>query len=347
MTYTLGELARLLGGDLRGPADLVVHGLAAVEQATSRELTFIAQKKYLRLAASSQAAAFLVSPEWAALGRPCIVVPQPYLAYAQAAALFAPPPQRWAGVSDRAYLGEGVVLGADVSVAPLAFLGDRVRLGDRVTVGPGCVLGMEVEIGADTLLYPNVTILDRCRLGERVIIHSGTVLGADGFGYVPTPQGHHKIPQLGTVVIEDDVEIGANCTIDRAALGETRIGRGTKIDNLVMLAHNVMVGEHSILVAQVGIAGSTKVGRRVVIGGQVGVVGHIEIGDGAQLGAKAGVNHSIAPGQVVVGSPARPYKDFLAISAVTGKLPEIYKRLKRLENQVAALLPGEAAEKES
>jgi UDP-3-O-[3-hydroxymyristoyl] glucosamine N-acyltransferase len=347
MTYTLGELAHRLGAELRGPAELVIHGLAAVDQATSRDLSFIAQKKYARLAASSQAAAFIVSPEWAGLGRPCLVVDHPYLAYARAAALFAPSPWRWPGISDRAYLGEGVSLGADVSVAPLAFIGDRVRLGDRVTIGPGCVLGQEVEIGPDSYLYPNVTILDRCRVGARVTIHSGTVLGADGFGYVPLPEGHHKIPQLGIVVIEDDVEIGANCTIDRAALGETRIGRGTKIDNLVQVGHNVVVGEHSIFVAQVGIAGSTKVGRRVVMGGQAGVVGHITIGDGAQLGAKAGVNHSIGPGQVVLGVPARPYKEFLAINAVTGKLPEMHRRLKKLEQQIAALLPKEAVETES
>lgn len=347
MAYTLGELARLVNGELRGPADLVIHGLAAVEQATPRDIAFIAQKKYLRLAAASRAAAFMVSPGWSELARPLIVVTQPYLAYAQVAALFAPAPWRWPGVSDRAFLGQGVQMGEDVSVAPLAFIGDGVKLGDRVTIGPGCVLGQEVEVGADSHLYANVTILDRCRVGERVIIHSGTVLGADGFGYVSTPAGHLKIPQLGTVVVEDDVEIGANCTIDRAALGETRIGRGTKIDNLVQVGHNVVVGEHTILVAQVGIAGSTKVGRRVVMGGQVGVVGHIEIGDGAQLAAKAGVHHAIAPGQVVAGIPARPYKDFLAISAVTGRLPEMYKRLKRLEQQVAALLAGGTAETES
>ncbi len=347
MAYTLGELAQLLGGELRGPAEVVIHGLASVEQATPRDLAFIAHKKYYRLAAASRAAAFLVAPEWADVARPVIVVAQPYLAYAQVAALFAPPRPRWPGVSPQAHVGEGVSLGVEVSVAPFAFIGDRVKLGDRVTIGPGCVLGQEVEIGADTYLYPHVTILDRCRVGERVIIHSGTVLGADGFGYVPTPEGHYKIPQLGMVVIEDDVEIGANCTIDRAALGETRIGRGTKIDNLVQVGHNVVIGEHSILVAQVGIAGSTKVGRRVVMGGQVGVVGHIEIGDGAQLGAKAGVHHSIGPGQVVLGAPARPYKEFLAISAVMAKLPQMYQKVKKLEQQLAALHAGGTAETES
>lgn len=347
MEYTLAELAARLGGELKGPPDLRIAGIAAVDQATPRDLSFIAQKRYLKKVPASQAAAFLVAPEWADLGRPCIVVPQPYLAYARAAALFAPPPWRWPGVSDQAYLGEGVHLGAEVSVAPFAFIGDGCRLGDRVTIGPGCVLGREVEIGPDSYLHPRVTILDRCRVGARVIIHSGAVIGADGFGYVPTPQGHEKIPQLGIVVVEDDVEIGANTTIDRAALGETRIGRGTKIDNLVQVAHNVVVGEHSILVAQVGIAGSARLGKRVVLGGQAAVVGHLEVGDGVQVGGKSALTHSVGPGQVMLGSPARPYKEFLAMHGVMVRLPELYKRLKKLEHQVAALTGGTPPETES
>ncbi len=288
MPYTLAELAALVGGDLRGPADLVISGIAAVDQATPGDITFITGKRYARLADASKAAAFIVPPEFAALPRPLVVVSNPYLAYAQVAALFAPPLRRWPGISDRAFLGEGVELGQDVSVGPLAFLGDRVKVGDRVTIMAGCVIGHDVSIGADTLIYPNVTILDRCRLGRRVIIHSGTVIGADGFGFVPLPEGFRKIPQLGTVVIEDDVEIGANCTIDRAALGETRIGKGVKIDNLVQVAHNVTIGDHSIIVAQAGIAGSAKLGKRVALGGQAGVVGHIELGDGVQVGAQTG-----------------------------------------------------------
>jgi UDP-3-O-[3-hydroxymyristoyl] glucosamine N-acyltransferase len=238
-----------------------------------------------------------------------------------------------------------VELGQDVSIAPLTFVGDRVRIGDRTTIMAGCVLGQEVTIGADALIYPNVTILDRCRLGNRVIVHSGTVIGADGFGFVPLPTGFHKIPQLGTVVIEDDVEIGANCTIDRAALGETRIGKGVKIDNLVQVAHNVLIGDHSIIVAQAGIAGSAKLGKGVALGGQAGIVGHIELGDRVQVGAQAGVTHSLPPGQVVLGSPARPHREFSTINAHLSKLPEIYQRLKQLEervNRMASPLTEEA-----
>jgi UDP-3-O-[3-hydroxymyristoyl] glucosamine N-acyltransferase len=337
MAYTLGELAALLGGELQGPPDLVIRGIAPVDRAGPQEITFIAQKRYLRLVEQSQAAAFIVAPEWTDLPRALIVVPQPYLAYARVAALFAPPPWRWPGVSDRAYLGTGLKLGQDVSIAPLVFLGDRVRLGDRVTILPGCVLGEEVVVGAETLLYPNVTIRERCRVGARVIIHSGTVIGADGYGFVPGPEGHVKIPQMGIVVIEDEVEIGANCTIDRAALGETRIGRGVKMDNLVHLAHNVTVGEHSLLVAQVGVSGSCKLGKGVALGGQAGLVGHIELGDGVQVAAQSGVTHYVAPGQTVIGSPARPHKEWLKLNAHFSRLPEIYNRLKALEKKVAAL----------
>ena len=347
MPHPLGELAALVGGELRGPADLTISGIAAVDQANPQDITFITGKRYARLAETSQAAAFIVSPEYAEIPRPLIVVPNPYLAYAQVAALFAPPRQRRPGVSDQTFLGQGVELGEDVSIAPFVFLGDHTRVGDRATIMAGSVVGHEVVIGADALIYPNVTILDRCQVGARVIIHSGTVIGADGFGFVPLPTGFHKSPQLGVVVIEDDVEIGANCTVDRGALGETRIGKGVKIDNLVQVAHNVTIGDHSIIVAQAGIAGSTKVGKRVALGGQAGLVGHIELGDGVQVGAQSGVTHSIPPGQVVLGSPARAHREFLTINAHVSKLPDMYKRLKHLEEQVAQLTARLMEETES
>ncbi|MBW1990859.1 MAG: UDP-3-O-(3-hydroxymyristoyl)glucosamine N-acyltransferase [Deltaproteobacteria bacterium] len=347
MSHTLGELAVLVGGELKGPAELVISGIAAVDQATPRDITFITGRRYARLVETSQAAAFIVGPEYADLPRPLIVVPHPYLAYAQVAALFAPPLKRHSGVSRQAFLGQGVELGEDVSIAPLVFVGDGTRVGARSTIMAGSVIGQEVVIGEETLIYPNVTILDRCRVGSRVIIHSGTVIGSDGFGFVPLPSGFHKIPQLGVVVIEDEVEIGANCTVDRAALGETRIGKGVKIDNLVQVAHNVTIGDHSIIVAQAGIAGSAKLGRRVALGGQAGLVGHIELGDGVQVGAKTGVTHSLPPGQVVLGSPARPHRQFLAINAHLSKLPDMYQRLKHLEKQVAQLTARLEDESES
>ncbi len=337
MGYTLGELAALLAGELKGPADLEVEGIAAIDSAGPRDITFITQRRYARLAGQSRAAAFIVAPDFADLERPVIIVPHPYLAYARVAALFAPPRRRWPGISDLACLGRELASGQDVSIAPLSFIGDGVVLGDRVTVMPGCVIGDGVRIGADTWLHPNVTILERCRIGARCIIHSGTVIGSDGFGFVPGAEAHVKIPQLGIVVIEDDVEIGANCTLDRAALGETRVGRGVKMDNLVHLAHNVVVGEGSFLVAQVGVAGSTKLGRHVALGGQVGVAGHLELGDGVQVGAQSGVNHSLPPGQTLLGSPARDGAEFAKINAHLPKLPEMYRRLKQLEQQIKEL----------
>jgi UDP-3-O-[3-hydroxymyristoyl] glucosamine N-acyltransferase len=347
MKRTLGELADFLEGELKGPAHLVIEGIAAIDQATPRDISFISQGRYVQWAEQSRAAAFIVGRQWADLPRPLIIVSHPYLAYARVAALFAPPPRRFPGLSPLAVVGRDVAMGQDVSVAPLVYIGDGVRLGDRVTLMPGCVIGPEVEIGADTWLFPNVTVLEHCRLGARVIIHSGTVIGSDGFGFVPTPSGNLKIPQLGRVVIEDEVEIGANCTIDRAALGETRVAAGAKIDNLVHLAHNVVVGEHSLLAAQVGIAGSTKLGQRVALGGQVGLVGHIDVGDGVQIGAQSGVPNSIKSGQIVLGCPARPHKEFLKLNAYYSRLPEIFQRLKQLEAQVAQLKSPPTTEPES
>jgi UDP-3-O-[3-hydroxymyristoyl] glucosamine N-acyltransferase len=347
MTRTLGELAVFLGGELQGPADLAIEGIAPIDQATPREITFITQRRFARLVDQSRAAAFIVSPEYARLPRPLIIVPHPYLAYARVAGLFAPPMRRWPGISDLACLGPGVALGQEVSIAPLVFIGDGAHLGDRVTIMPGCVIGDEVRIGADTLVYPNVTIRERCTVGARCIIHSGTVIGSDGFGFIPGDEGPVKIPQLGTVIIEDDVEIGANCAIDRGALGATRLGRGVKLDNLVHLAHNVEVGEYSFLVAQVGVSGSTKLGKRVALAGQVGVTGHLELGDGVQVGAQSGVNHSVPPGQTVSGSPIRPHREWLQIMAHLPKLPDLYQRLQRLEQTVSELSASLDQEQES
>ena len=337
MGKTLGELAAFLGGELRGPAGLVVRGLAPVDQATPEDLTFIAHPRFARLGETTRAGAVIVAPQGATLDKPLIVVDHPYLAYARVATLFARARPGWTGISGQACLGAGVHLGQDVAVAPLAFVGDGVRLGDRVTVMPGCYIGPETVIGDDTYLAPNVTILERCQVGARVVIHSGAVIGADGFGFVPTPEGQVKIPQLGTVVIEDEVEIGANVTIDRGALGETRVGRGVKIDNLVQVAHNVELGEHTVVAAQAGIAGSTKIGKWVGLGGQVGLTGHIKVGDRTQIGAQAGVTNSVPPDQVLLGTPAWPLKETHRIWASWHTLPELYRRVRKMEQQLAQL----------
>ena len=341
---TLKELAQLVGGDCLGPEDLKISGLAAIDTAGPRDITFVTRSKFAKQIETSRAGAFIVSPDIGKAPRPLIVTANPYLAYAKIAQVFAPPQSRWPGISNQACLGANCKLGRDVSIAPFVSIGDNVSLGDRVSLFPGVVLGQGVTIGNDTTIYANASVYDRCVLGNHVIIHSGTVIGADGFGFAPDGDSFYKIPQIGIVVIEDDVEIGANCTIDRGALGETRICRGVKIDNLVMVAHNVVIGEHSIIVAQVGISGSTQVGRKVMLAGQVGLVGHISIGDGVQIGAQSGVTNSVPAGQVIMGSPPLPLKDYKRMKAIQKKLPELYDRVKALEKQLAALQAADVKE---
>jgi len=337
MEKTLGELALLVGGECHGPPHLIIRGIAAIDKAGPEEITFIAHPKYARLLEQSQAGAIVVSPELAHHPRPLLISANPYLAYAKIAACLAPSRQRWPGVSQMAFVDRDVILGEGVSIAPLAFVGPGAELGDRVTLEPGVVVARGVKIGADSHLYAHATVLEGCILGARVIIHSGTVIGSDGYGYAFDGQRHLKIPQLGTVVIEDDVEVGANCTIDRAALGETRIGAGTKIDNLVQIAHNVTIGEHSLLVAQVGISGSTRLGKYVTLAGQVGVAGHVEIGDGVRVGAQSGVPNSLVAGQTYSGYPVQPHKDWLRTMAALPRVPELLKRIKRLEKDLQDL----------
>jgi len=233
--------------------------------------------------------------------------------------------------------GADVRIGTDPSIWPFVTLGDRVMIGDRVTLYPGVFVGSDSTIGDDSVLYPNVVVREGCSLGARVIVHSGTVIGADGFGYVQHQGRHHKIPQLGGVVIEDDVELGANVTVDRATFGRTLVKQGTKVDNLVQIAHNVIVGEHCILVAQVGIAGSTTIGHHVMIGGQAGLADHLTIGDQVMIAAKAGVNRSIESNQMVGGIPAMPREKALRIQGGIFQLPAMKELVRNLERRVATL----------
>jgi UDP-3-O-[3-hydroxymyristoyl] glucosamine N-acyltransferase len=337
MEKTLGELARHLEAELRGDPELRVSGVACLEEAKATDISFVAGRRHAGLAGQSAAGALIVPPGIEGLGKPLLVSANPHLAFAQILALFTEAPRVSLGVSPKAYVGDGVRLGREVSVHPLAYVGDGARIGDRVTIHGGVYVGPGVYIGDDTLIYPNVTILDRCIIGKRVIVHSGTVVGSDGFGFAQDGLCHVKIPQVGIVRIDDDVEVGANCTIDRATLGTTWIQRGVKIDNLVQVAHNVVVGEDSIIVAQVGISGSVRLGRNVILAGQVGVVGHVEIGDGVRVGAQAGVTKSIPAGQDVVGSPAIAHYDALRSTVMISKLPELRKKIKELEKRLARL----------
>ena len=334
---TLGELARLVGGEVQGNPEFRVSGVAGLEEAQTTQISFVVGPKYVLKAQESKAGALIVPPKLRDINKDLIISENPYLAFAKILSLFAPKPRRPVEVSNKAHIGVKVKLGDSVSIQANVYLGDSAVLGDRVTLHGGVYVGSEVCIGDDSIIYPNVTILDRCIIGNRVIIHSGTVVGSDGFGFARDGCSYFKIPQVGIVQIDDDVEIGANCTIDRATMGKTWIQRGAKIDNLVQIAHNVVVGEDSIIIAQVGISGSTKIGRNVILAGQVGVTGHLEIGDNVQVGAQSGIAKSVPPGRTVSGSPAISHRVWLKNCQILSRLPELRKKIIRLEKRLAEL----------
>jgi UDP-3-O-[3-hydroxymyristoyl] glucosamine N-acyltransferase len=337
MKATLQELADLVGGELQGDPKIEVVGMASLELAQPGEVTFLVNPKDIDRLENSRATAAVVPRSLPAFSRPVIRTSNPYLAYARIQAFFSRKPHSPRGIDPRAFIGQGVKMGTDVSVFPFAYIGDGSEIGDRAVIHPGVFIGESVHIGEETVLYPNVAVLDRCLVGKRVIIHPGTVIGSDGFGFARDGAHYVKIPQVGIVQIDDDVEIGANCTVDRAAMGKTWIKRGVKTDNLVQIAHNVTIGEDTVIVAQVGIAGSTEIGNRVALGGQAGVIGHIKIGDGAMVGAQAGVGQEVGAGQIVSGSPAFSHREWLRSQAVFPKLPEMKKTLTDLEKRIKAL----------
>jgi len=342
----LAELAALVEGELVGDPEVLIGGVADFDSAGKGEITFVADLKRGARLDECKASAVIVSNSVAEISVPAIRVTNPYLAVARIHALFVEEPFVTTGIDARAVVGQDCLIPAEVAISPLVYLGNRVRLGQRVTLHPGVVVYDDAVIGDDVVLYANVTICRGCRIGNRVIIHSGTVIGSDGFGYATDGSGRHvKRPQVGVVQIDDDVEIGANTCIDRATFGKTWIKRGTKIDNLVQLGHNVMIGEDAMLVAQVGMAGSTTTGSNVVLGGQVGLAGHIHLGDRVMVAAKSGVHSSLEPGAIVAGIPAIPHKTWLRTSAAYAKLPEMVREIRELRRQIAELsrarIPGE------
>jgi UDP-3-O-[3-hydroxymyristoyl] glucosamine N-acyltransferase len=335
--HALRDIARAVEGRLIGSPDVAVTGVASLADASEGDLSYIEHDRHLPAATRSPAAAFVVSRQLTGLTRPQIVAANAKYAFARIVQQFFTAPYAARGVAADVARGQDVEVGADVSIWPFVTLGDRVRIGARVTLYPGVFIGHDSVIGDDSVLYPNVTVREHCSIGRRVIIHSGTVVGSDGFGYVQHDGRHYKIPQIGSVVIEDDVELGANVSVDRATFGRTLIKCGTKVDNLVQIAHNVTIGEHSILVAQVGIAGSTTVGSNVMIGGQAGLADHLDIGDRVIIAARAGVNRSLTGGQIVSGAPAMPHETSIKAHAVIPRLPELRQHVHALEQRVTAL----------
>lgn len=333
-TYTLGEIATRLGGRVHGDAGRVIAGIQPLDRAGPDDLSFIAHPRYRSAAGTSRAAALIVGSSDRVSGRNLIVVDNPYAALASVMGLFfeSVPPEP--GISPQAVLGEDARCGPDVSIGPFAVVGRRCRVGDRTVIMPHVVLGDDVRIGADSVLHAGVVVYARSVLGERVIVHAGSVLGSDGFGYAETDGSRAKIPQVGNVIIEDDVEIGACTTIDRATFGSTVVGRGTKVDNLVQIAHNVVIGEGSILVAQAGIAGSTTLGSRVILAGQSGAAGHLKLGERTVVGAKSAVLQDLPPGSFVIGHPAVNHREWKKERAAARRLPELLRRVARLEKAV-------------
>jgi UDP-3-O-[3-hydroxymyristoyl] glucosamine N-acyltransferase len=334
---TLKEIARVAGGRVVGDDSVIITGINSLDSARPGEISFLTDPRYRQAIVHTRASAMIVGEEVDLYKGPQVVVADPGIAYAKVAGLFAPPVPRAPGISEQAVVDKSSCIGKGVSVYPMVYIGKDATVGDDVILFPGVFVGDRVSIGNRTILYPNVSILQDCSIGSDVIIHAGTVIGSDGFGFVRSGTVSVKIPQIGTVRIDDHVEIGANNCIDRAALGKTWIKRGVKTDNLVHVAHNVVIGEDTIVVAQVGISGSVHIGREVIIGGQVGIVDHVEIGDRAMIGSQSGIAKSVPAGEAFSGTPAMPHRLFLKTSGLIARLPQMNERLRELEKRVNKL----------
>jgi UDP-3-O-[3-hydroxymyristoyl] glucosamine N-acyltransferase len=334
------EIAQAVRGTLEGNGNVAIEGAAGLDVATEKEISFFHNPKYSDQLERTKAGVVILPSKTNGLkapeGKTLIRVPNPPLAFAQVLALFerqlqrppAPGIHAQTAVHPKAQIGPGVAIG------PFTTIEEGAKVGAGTVIYNGCYIGAQSVIGDNCLIYPNVVLREYTRLGARVIIQPGAVLGSDGYGFATHEGKHFKIPQIGHVVIEDDVEVGANVTIDRATTGETRVGSGTKIDNLVHIAHNVQIGKNCLIVAQVGISGSTKIGNQVTLAGQVGIVGHVTIGDNAVIAAQSGIMNNVEPGAVLFGTPARPHRETMKLQAIYGKLPEIYDTLKALKKKI-------------
>jgi UDP-3-O-[3-hydroxymyristoyl] glucosamine N-acyltransferase len=344
MKITLQELSQLTSGELQGNGTIAISGAAGLLDAAAEDVSFLGNPKYADQVGMTKAGCVFLPAN--AKGTPLaesvknkIYVEDPQWAFAQVLTLIEKELNKrpLAAVPDtRAFINAEARLSPNVAVGAFTVIERLAQVGEGSSIGPQCYLGPQVKIGKNCKIYPQVVIRERCEIGDRVIIHSGTVIGADGFGFSTDKKTgvHRKIPQIGNVIVEDDVEIGANVTIDRATIGNTRIGAGTKIDNLVQIAHNVQIGNGCLVVSQVGISGSTKIGNFVILAGQAGIIGHLTVGDGAVVTAQSGVINDVEPKAVLFGSPARPHREGMKIQALLGKLPEIYDAFKELKSKL-------------
>ena len=344
ISKNINEIAALVGGSIAGNYQGELTGVSSLKEAMSTDVAFLGNEKYISQVLPSKAGVVLVPPsfkEEPPEGRAWIVCENPSAEFSKVISVFTPKPVTYKqGIHERACIEEGAVVALDASIGACAVISKGARIGARTVICPGAFVGENAVIGEDCLIYPNVTIRERCVLGNRVTLHAGVVIGADGFGYDSGPQGHVKVPQVGIVQIDDDVEVGANSTIDRARFGRTWIKQGTKIDNLVQVGHNVQVGRACLLVAQCGVSGSTVLGDGVILAGQAGVVGHLNLGDGTIVMAQAGVTKDSAPKSVLFGSPAQDRRDYARQMVHIGKIEGLLADVKALKAEIAELKNG-------
>ncbi|MCR4320857.1 MAG: UDP-3-O-(3-hydroxymyristoyl)glucosamine N-acyltransferase [Candidatus Brocadiaceae bacterium] len=338
MEKTLQELAEYVGGTVVGDPAIKITGVMGIDDAQEGYITFISNEKYTKKIHQTNASAIIVSPKLKDIKRDLLVCKNPYLAFAKLVELLMyKKPTYTKGIDDSARIDKTAIIGKDVSIHAYTTIGKSTRIGNRVVIYPCVHIGDHCTIGDDSVIYPNAVIYNDTVIGNRVTIHSNTVIGSSGFGYAPDGQSYYKIPQTGIAVIEDDVDIGANTTINRAVIGETIIRKGTKIDSQVVISHNVEIGENSLIVSQVGIAGSTKIGKHVTLAGGVGVVGHIKIGDNVTVGGHSGVAKDIPDNETYLGTPALPIKRMRRCYVIIEKLPEMREHIKTLEKRIKQL----------
>jgi len=343
MTFSALQIALLINGKVEGDGNASVSSFGKIEEAGEGQLSFLANPKYEDHLYSTKASVIIINqnfPLRQPLKATLIRVTDAYTAFATLLAKYQEiVQQQLTGIQQPSYIGKTSTYGKNVFVGAFAYIGENVSIGNDTKIYPNAYIGDNVTIGENTVIHPGVKIYSDCKVGNKVCIHAGTVIGSDGFGFAPQADGsYQKVPQIGNVIIEDNVEIGANSTIDRATIGSTIIKSGAKLDNLIQIAHNVEVGNSTVIAAQAGVSGSTKLGKNVMIGGQAGIVGHIQIGDGAKINAQSGVSKSLEPGKVVTGSPAFDYTHALRSQALSRKLPDLEKRIKELEGLIKSIL---------